>query len=451
METRTIKRIKELHSVIYTNLDQYRNYYKSQGIDMTTNSFGSENEYSLDDIIIGVQNILTDVSYLVRSHNLFIKISTYNERNNIISHLQNLSNWILARNNIGVVGSIETLKPIFRSYNTRIDKNRFIEFSTEIDNLRKLSNELNEDIEDGELKLQSATEIYNNIVATQTACNVFLDELKGRQDSLQKELEEFTKDFSDFKELAKRAQENEIAIAENLEKTNRSKGVFDEFVEEISKREIILEEQAKKTAVYEETLKDYTKDYDAKMKSASHLIDEAKKALNYKNAEGLSAAFDTQLNDSKKWWIFAGWLIGAAAFIVATLLIGAWIVTGWGLGDITGVDKNQMIFNLVGRLSMIPFTVAGAVFCANQYTKQKNITEDYAYKTTIAKSIIAFSEELRAKEPQKYTEYISTILKEIHQDPLRKRGKCSDEFTINKESSGIIEKVITLLQSAINK
>ena len=124
METRTIKRIKELHSVIYTNLDQYRNYYKSQGSDMTTNSFGSENEYSLNDIIIGVQNILTDVSYLVRSHNLFIKISTYNERNNIISHLQNLSNWILARNNIGVVGSIETLKPIFRSYNTRIDKNR---------------------------------------------------------------------------------------------------------------------------------------------------------------------------------------------------------------------------------------------------------------------------------------------------------------------------------------
>lgn len=451
METETIKKIKGLHGIIYTNLDQYRNYYKSQGIDMTTNSFGSENEYSLNDIIVGVQSILTDVSYLVRSHNLFIKISTYNERNNIVSLLNSLNNWISSRNNVNVVNLIEALKQMLRSYNTRIDRNRFIEFSTEIDNVRKLSNDLNKDIEDGELKLQSATEIYNNIVATQTEYNAFLDEFRGRQDFLQKELEEFTKDFSDFKELAKRAQENEIAIAENLEKTNRSKNVFDKFVKEISERETILEEQAKKTVVYEETLEQYTKDYDSKMKSASYLIDEAKKALNYKNAEGLSAAFDIQLNDAKKWWNFAGWLIGATLFIFATLLIGAWIVTGWGLGDITGVDKNQMIFNLVGRLSMIPFTVAGAVFCANQYTKQKNIAEDYAYKTTIAKSIIAFSEELRAKEPEKYTEYISTILKEIHQDPLRKRGKCSDEFTINKESSGIIEKVIALLQSAINK
>ena len=134
---------------------------------------------------------------------------------------------------------------------------------------------------------------------------------------------------------------------------------------------------------------------------------------------------------------------------MATLSIGIWIVTGWGLNEST--DQNQMILNLVGRLSMIPFTIAGAIFCANQYTKQKNIIEDYAYKTTIAKSIIAFSEELRSKDPERYAEYISTILREIHQDPLRKRGKDKEDFTLNKDSAGLIEKVIALLQTAINK
>lgn len=109
-----------------------------------------------------------------------------------------------------------------------------------------------------------------------------------------------------------------------------------------------------------------------------------------------------------------------------------------------------MIYNLIGRLSMIPFTIAGAIFCANQYTKQKNIIEDYAYKTVLAKSIIAFSEELREKSPERYAEYLSTILKEIHQDPLRKRGKERESITF-KDSQGTIEKVIELLQSAINK
>ena len=273
-----------------------------------------------------------------------------------------------------------------------------------------------------------------------------------RQDSLQNQLQLFTKDLSDFKDLAKRAQDNEISITKNLESTNRSKSIFDDFIAKISDRERMLKDQANITNNYNATLKQYTNDYHSKMEDATRLIEEAKKALNYKNAEGLSAAFSTQLESASSKTVVYGWLIGATAFILATLGIGIWIViTGWELDGTVDTGNNQMIFNLIGRLSMVPFTVIGAVFCANQYTKQKNIIEDYAYKTTIAKSIIAFSEELKAKSPEKYAEYISTILKEIHQDPLRKRGKSADEFKINKESSGIIEKVIDLLQSAINK
>lgn len=65
--------------------------------------------------------------------------------------------------------------------------------------------------------------------------------------------------------------------------------------------------------------------------------------------------------------------------------------------------------------------------------------------------MVAFSEELRNKDPERYEEYISTILKEIHQDPLRKRGKNADEFTLNKESTGIIENLISLLQTELKK
>ena len=224
---------------------------------------------------------------------------------------------------------------------------------------------------------------------------------------------------------------------------------FNEFITRIDEREQTLAKQAVSTTTYESKLNEYTQEHITKLEDAKQLIEEAKTALHYKNAEGLSAAFSHQLDTASNKHARLWWLGVAIIFILATLFIGIWIVTGWGLNEST--DQNQMILNLVGRLSMIPFTIAGAIFCANQYTKQKNIIEDYAYKTTIAKSIIAFSEELRSKDPERYAEYISTILREIHQDPLRKRGKDKEDFTLNKDSTGLIEKVITLLQSAMNK
>ena len=206
--------------------------------------------------------------------------------------------------------------------------------------------------------------------------------------------------------------------------------------------------QAIETEKYNEALNNYSIEYTNKLEEARALIEEAKSALNYKNAEGLSAAYTTQLNEAKNRWRLAGWIAGAVFFLAITILIGAWIIFGWGI-DTGNSTENQLLLNLIGRLSMVPFTIAGAIFCANQYTKQKNLIEDYAYKSTIAKSIIAFSEELRTKDPERYAEYISTILKEIHQDPLRKRGKNSDEFSLDKESTGLIEKLIATLHSTL--
>jgi ATP-dependent exoDNAse (exonuclease V) beta subunit len=99
------------------------------------------------------------------------------------------------------------------------------------------------------------------------------------------------------------------------------------------------------------------------------------------------------------------------------------------------------------RLLYVALTRAEDRLYVAGYTKQKNIIEDYAYKTVLAKSIIAFSEELRDKSPERYTEYLSTILKEIHQDPLRKRGKDKEPLSL-KDSQGIIEKIVEI---AINK
>ena len=104
----------------------------------------------------------------------------------------------------------------------------------------------------------------------------------------------------------------------------------------------------------------------------------------------------------------------------------------------------------ISRISMIPLTLAGAMFCARQYVKQKNLIEDYAYKTVLAKSIVAFSEELRQGDDKNYSEYISVMLKEIHQDPLRSRGKDKDSEVEIKGTFGLLERLVEMAKGLKN-
>lgn len=91
--------------------------------------------------------------------------------------------------------------------------------------------------------------------------------------------------------------------------------------------------------------------------------------------------------------------------------------------DFTGATDELHI--IIGRIALIPLPIIAAIFCANQYVKQKNIIEDYAYKMVLAKSIVGFSEQLN-KDPSEdkgeYIHYMKVALEEIYKDPLRKRN-----------------------------
>ena len=365
METTSIKAIKELNLRLQESIDNFKKYHIEQSIDIHEIKYGQENEYCLNDIIDSTQRIISNISFLTDNHDFFVQTSTSAERNDIKNNMSNLNSYITNRSYGNLISTLENLKIKIRLYELYINKDRFIELSSEIENLRNTS-----------------TQIFGQI-----------------------------------------------------EKQN-------------NEQKIMLDNNANAIVEHEETIKNYKEAYSERVTEAKKLIEEAKLALNYKNAQGLSAAFSSQLTEAKSNKKTISWIIGAALFIIATLAIGVWIVTGWGMDyDAVSGNNTRMIYNLIGRLSMIPFTITGAIFCANQYTKQKNIIEDYAYKTVLTKSIIAFSEELRDKSPERYTEYLSTILKEIHQDPLRKRGKDKEPLSL-KDSQGIIEKIVEI---AINK
>lgn len=169
---------------------------------------------------------------------------------------------------------------------------------------------------------------------------------------------------------------------------------------------------------------------------------------------GLGDSFDAQCKYLTGKWGYKlwGWLVASVVSILGIIAIGIWLITtqhSQGNGD-----YSLIWIQIFGKLSMIPLLITATIFCANQYTKQKGLLEDYSYKLRLAQSMVAFSEELREKDSEKYKEYLSSVLKEILKDPLRikidpnKSSTTKGDVLISKDSLPLLEKLISLVQQA---
>ncbi|VTY04611.1 SMC_prok_A: chromosome segregation protein SMC [Prevotella melaninogenica] len=444
MKTKTIEDIEGKLVDIKNSLDAFRKYHRDNATDMNALSYGGESEYSLNGLVCGVRNIVRDLEFLTKSHNLFIKLSSSNDRASILSHLANLYSYIQNRNTSSIATEIDSLKTILRPYNIRTRQESFVEFNTAIDDLTRKANALQDEIDKVQESLSNSESMYSKMEDEEKKYQNLLNSLEKKKDSFISDFETFKTEVSDFRDLASNAIANEKQVKDKLDSVKSAEEIFNTFIRKIDDREVQLEGQNEKTNSYQEKLTSFSKQHSESLEEISKLIEKSKQALQYTTAAGISAAFQTQYEDAKDHWNTLPWLIASVSFLVLTIGIGSWIVGGWWI-DTTNAQEH--LYSLIGRLSMLPLTITASIFCANQYIKQKNIIEDYAYKAVLSKSIIAFSEELRKKDDNEYSEYISTVLKEIHQDPLRKRSKSKEEMSL-KEGNPTLE-VISKLEELL--
>lgn len=173
------------------------------------------------------------------------------------------------------------------------------------------------------------------------------------------------------------------------------------------------------------------------------LIKSAHEALKLGSTVGISTAFSNQYDkaneiNKKGWWVF-----GAILFLISAIGLTIWIVS-----DEKSADKLAVV---IGRIVAVAISIAGAIFCSRQYTKQKQIAEDYAYKAVLAKSIVAFTEEIGASNDNGDTHvgiYLNKVLTEIHKDPLRERGTTRTKRGFSdKQVEQITDVVKTVLET----
>lgn len=224
--------------------------------------------------------------------------------------------------------------------------------------------------------------------------------------------------------------------------------VIDGFAKKVAEREKSFQKLIAKTEDNTTQLNDFQAERKSYLAEAKKLIESAKLALEYKTAEGLSAAFSTEKGSYSGfsryiWVVLSGICLGIAIYLGNSIL---------------GLSKEQLPM-IIGRLALVPLPLGAMWFCAGQYVKISNIWADYGYKMTLARSLVGFSEELKKRtgeSEEEYRHYIKTVLEQIHQDPLRSRKPSSSKkFTSDpiKESEGVIdlvEKVILLTKGGSN-
>lgn len=438
METTTIKEIAALK-------DDIRELLKTVDKSNYSSTYGSENEYSGKGIYLGLDSLLADISYLVKAHNQFVKISTYSERITIKTKLANIKAYI--NDPASLYSYVDELKIILRDYNVTKNKERWELFQEankslleQRDQFSSVLIEVNEQNSAIAELLQSAENKSKDFETRFEELEAKLEEIDEYKTEIEEKAESLKSINIKLEEVKEEAISNLASIGESLTEVKNNEKLINAFAQKVQERENRLGEIQQLTQENKEKLEEYNVERKSILAEAERLIENAKTALHYSTASGLSESFDTQHTNAKNWKYSVLWIVGAVIFVFTAILLGVWIA--W--------EPTNDLHLVIGRIAIIPLPIIAAVFCANQYVKQKNIIEDYAYKMVLAKSIVGFSEQLK-KDPSEdkgeYIHYMKVALEEIHKDPLRKRDtETSKNKAVEKIESISLKDVLDLIK-----
>ncbi len=453
MTTTSINNIKSSLATLQENLPNFRKYLKENYTDtMNTGQWGSEKEYSPNGLLGGIQNIITDLIYLVENPATFIRLSTYEDRQSIQQYLSLLFDDTNHYDFSDIASQLDSLKIVLHPYNLLTDEQRMIVYQQKIDELTQQTEHLTQVLKEAREQEKDINEIYS-LVSEQ------VEEISNKKKAITTSLEQ----SKAIEEQLKTLKEDLEAVAKEIRALNSTssslkdetiayKDEVKDFAEEISEHQKQIDKQNAQFEVFQETLDKNTTEQKQYLEDAIKLIEQSKLALNYTTSVGLGASFDAQCERLTGKWGYKlwRWLVASAVSILGIIAIGIWLITtqhSQGNGD-----YSLIWIQIFGKLSMIPLLVTATIFCANQYTKQKGLLEDYSYKLRLAQSMVAFSEELREKDSEKHKEYLSSVLKEILKDPLRiridpnKSSTTKSDVLISKDTLPLLEKLIPLLQ-----
>ncbi len=179
-------------------------------------------------------------------------------------------------------------------------------------------------------------------------------------------------------------------------------------------------------------------DFEEKRENVNRLISDSEKALGLKSTQGISAALSVQYEKEDAEYKRKQWLVSSLVFLGIALLGVFLLIIKFNIGDkeIAANGTNE----IVARIVFVAISIGATSFCAKQYLRQKNLADNYGYKLVLAKSIVAFAQEIKKHDPKRAAEYLNNVLEEINKSPIP--NSKGDSEGITSKNLGLIERII---------
>lgn len=280
--------------------------------------------------------------------------------------------------------------------------------------------------------------------------------LKGL-DVLKNQVKKVESNYNKSIELLESFTNKKKVIEDNLKSSEDDLESVSQLFEDIRKAKQEIEDSKKEVVAFKNNIDSYKSDITEKSENAQKiiseftdyketvkkLIEDSEIALGLKASEGMSAALSVQYDKEESVKKRRQWLIASLAFLIVAFIGIILLIINFKMGEQEIVANN--INAIIARIVFVTIAIAGATFTSKQYLKQKKLADEYAYKLVLAKSIVAFTQEIKRHSPEQAAAYLTNVLEEINKSPFRNSNE--DTPSLTEKNIGLIEKLFNSIKN----
>jgi len=444
------------------NLIESENFSELFKLKESVNSYGwgeqETQEMNFEEAIIELESITNVLlSSIKDKNNLFENFFIFQERNNLLSQLQNLNSYITNIKNRtnhvpNFIQFVQQIKQIIRILEKEIKG--YPNYQEKLKNLNYLKHryeELIQELKEAEELKKEAKDVLSSISEKDAKASEYLssvEESDTQVSFIEKDIKERYSDIktrdSNITDYKTEAEQNKDSILKFFEK-------IDEYTENM-KTELnnVTESLEKGEEKLTEIITDNTKKTDEIVTNNTKLQDEIFDILGKAIGTKLYTSFNTKAK-----WLFGQsifWFLVLVASLVFLSLTGSTIFDEMKLlleGDKEKLDLSFLFFL---RISLIFPTIYAVYFSASEFKNTSKLKEEYDFKSSVAVALHHFKELVENGKNNEATKFIIESTKSIFESPTEKVfGKKLNEKDLNAKAKSIISDVADITGNIAKK
>jgi len=433
------------------DLIEAKNFSELFKLKESVNSYGwgeqETQEMNFEEAIIELESITNVLlSSIKDKNNLFENFFIFQERNNLLSQLQNLNSYITniknGTNHVpNFIQFVQQTKQIIRNLEKEIKG--YPNYQEKLKNLNYLKHryeELIQELKEVEELKKEAEDFLNSISEKDTKAGEYLssaEEIDTKISSIEKDIEERYSDIktrdSNITDYKAEAEQNKDSILKFFEK-------IDEYTEKM-KTELnnVTESLEKGEKKLTEIITNNTKKTDEIVTNNTKLQDEIFDILGKAIGTKLYKSFNER----------ASWLFKQSIFWLIILGLSIWFLTNSGryvFEQLSPLFQNgklediKLTFYL--RLTLIFPAIYAVYFSASEFKNTSKLKEEYDFKSSVAVALHHFKDLVENGKEGEAQKFLIESAKSIFESPTEKVfGKKLNEKDLNTKAKNIVSDV----------